>query len=65
MAGDDDEMPLEHMLELYRSLPASELAVVPGTSHGFLVEKPNICNALLVDFLTRDPVRTSAPIRRV
>jgi pimeloyl-ACP methyl ester carboxylesterase len=64
MAGDDDEMPLEHTLELYRSLPDSELAIVPGTSYGFLVEKPDICNALLLDFLTRDPVPTFAPIRR-
>jgi len=64
MAGDDDEMPLEHTLELYRSLPNSELAVVPGTSHGFLVEKPHVCDVLLLDFLMRDPVRTFAPIRR-
>jgi pimeloyl-ACP methyl ester carboxylesterase len=64
MAGDDDEMSLEHLAELYRSLPNSELAIVPGTSHGFLVEKPHICNALLLDFLTRDPVGTFAPIRR-
>ncbi len=64
MTGDDDEMSLEHTVELYRSLPHGELAIVPGTSHGFLVEKPEICNALLLDFLTRDPVPTFAPIRR-
>lgn len=64
ITGDDDEMPLEHTVELYRSLPNSELAIVPGTSHGFLVEKPDLCNALVLDFLVRDPVRTFAPIRR-
>jgi pimeloyl-ACP methyl ester carboxylesterase len=25
-------------------------AIVPGTSHGLLVEKPELCNAMLVDF---------------
>ena len=64
MAGDDDEMAIEHVSELYRGLPNSELAIVPGTSHGFLVEKPAICNALLLEFLMRDPVQTFAPIRR-
>ena len=47
MAGDDDEMDPEHTLALYQGLPVGELAIVPGTSHGFLVEKPDICNALL------------------
>ncbi|MGH3255478.1 MAG: hypothetical protein ACRDOU_08725 [Streptosporangiaceae bacterium] len=49
---------------MYRSLPAGELAVVPGTSHGLLVEKPDLCHLLITDFLTRDPVQTFAPIRR-
>ena len=38
--------------------------MVPGTSHGLLVEKPKLCNTILVDFLTTDPVTTLAPIRR-
>ena len=64
MVGDDDEIQFEHTLALYRRIPHSELAVVPGTSHGFLVEKPHLCNVVLVDFLARDPVQTFAPIRR-
>ncbi len=39
-------------------------AMVPGASHGLLVEKPALCNAILVDFLTTDPVPALAPIRR-
>ena len=42
-------------------LPAAELAVVPGTSHGLLAEKPDLCNRLVTDFLTSDPVPTFAP----
>lgn len=64
MVGDDDEMPLSHSAEFANSIPAGELAVVPGTSHGLLVEKPELCNRLLLDFLTTDAVETFAPIRR-
>jgi pimeloyl-ACP methyl ester carboxylesterase len=64
MAADDDITALEHMLELYRALPNSELAIVPGTSHFLLQEKPALCNAILIDFLRNDPVSTVAPIRR-
>jgi len=64
MLGDDDEVRLEHALELYRSLPDSELAIIPGTSHGLLVEKPALCNTVIIDFLVTDPVLTMAPIRR-
>jgi pimeloyl-ACP methyl ester carboxylesterase len=64
LVADDDEVELEHAIEMYRSLPDAELAVVPGTSHGLLVEKPDLCNQIITEFLAKDPVRTFAPIRR-
>lgn len=64
MVGDDDEVILEHAIDFYRGLPNGELAIVPGTSHGVLVEKPDLCNKIMCDFMTLDPVRTFAPIRR-
>lgn len=64
MLGDDDEVTLEHAVAMYRSLRDAELMVVPGTSHGLLVEKPALCNGVIVEFLTTDPVATIAPIRR-
>jgi pimeloyl-ACP methyl ester carboxylesterase len=64
MVGDDDEVTLEHAIETYRSIADAELAIVPGTSHGLLVEKPDLCNRIILDFLTTDPVPTMAPIRR-
>jgi pimeloyl-ACP methyl ester carboxylesterase len=64
MVGDDDEVTLEHAVATYRAIPDAELAVVPRTSHGLLVEKPELVNMLLVDFLSQDPVPTVAPIRR-
>ncbi|MET9232142.1 alpha/beta hydrolase [Lentzea sp. NPDC003310] len=64
MIGDDDEVTLEHATSMYRALPNAELAVVPGTSHGLLHEKPALCNTMIVDFLSNGPVETYAPIRR-
>jgi pimeloyl-ACP methyl ester carboxylesterase len=64
MVADDDEVRLEHAVDLYRSLPDAELSIVPGTSHGLLVEKPGLCNMVITEFFTKDPVQTFAPIRR-
>jgi len=64
MVGDDDEVTLEHAVATFRAVPDGELMVVPGTSHGLLVEKPALCNKVIVEFLTTDPVETMAPIRR-
>jgi pimeloyl-ACP methyl ester carboxylesterase len=64
MVADDDIITLEHALEFYRALPNGELAVVPGTSHFLLQEKPALCNAIILDFLANDPVPNVAPVRR-
>jgi pimeloyl-ACP methyl ester carboxylesterase len=64
MVGDDDEVTLEHAVAMYRGIRDAELMVVPGTSHGLLVEKPDLCNDAILRFLTTDPVPTMAPIRR-
>ena len=64
MLGDDDEVRLEHAIAMYRAMDDAELMVVPGTSHGLLVERPDLCNRVITDFLTTDPVPTMAPIRR-
>jgi pimeloyl-ACP methyl ester carboxylesterase len=64
MAGDDDMVSAEHTLLLYRGIPDSELAIVPGTSHALIIEKPDLCNRIILDFLTKDPTPTFMPIRR-
>jgi pimeloyl-ACP methyl ester carboxylesterase len=64
MFADDDLMTLTHAVEMYAALPHAELAVVPGTSHFLTQEKPHLVNALVLDFLTTDPVPTVAAIRR-
>ena len=42
VAADDDVVRLEHTLEIYRTIPDAELAVVPGTSHVLIMEKPDL-----------------------
>jgi pimeloyl-ACP methyl ester carboxylesterase len=64
LVGDDDLITLEHTIALYRAIPHSELAVVPGTSHALAMEKPQQVNQLIVDFLTNDPIPTMFPVRR-
>jgi pimeloyl-ACP methyl ester carboxylesterase len=54
MVGDDDEIHMAHTLALREGLPQAQLAVVPGTGHGLFAEKPELCNRLVVDFLTED-----------
>jgi pimeloyl-ACP methyl ester carboxylesterase len=64
LVGDDDLPTLEHTVSLYRSIPNSELAVVPGASHAVLMEKADVMNRLVLDFLTKDPAPTMMPVRR-
>jgi pimeloyl-ACP methyl ester carboxylesterase len=64
MFSDDDLMTLEHAVAMFTAIPNAELAVVPGTSHFLTQEKPYLVNALVLDFLTNEPVPTVAPIRR-
>jgi pimeloyl-ACP methyl ester carboxylesterase len=52
MVGDDDLMTLAHTASLYESLPLGQLAVVPGTSHAVVLEKPELVGRLIGDFLS-------------
>jgi pimeloyl-ACP methyl ester carboxylesterase len=65
LVGDDEPITLEHTCALYESLPASQLAVVPGTSHLLLLEKPDVANQLILGFLAEtEPPATMFPVRR-
>ena len=64
VSGDDDLVTLEHTVSLYRAIPRAELAIVPGTSHVLTMEKPDVVNKLIIDFLQNEPVPEMMPIRR-
>jgi pimeloyl-ACP methyl ester carboxylesterase len=55
VVGDHDIVALDHTSTLFRAIPNSELAVVPGASHFLTTEKPDLVNHLLLDFLKNDP----------
>jgi pimeloyl-ACP methyl ester carboxylesterase len=64
MAGDDDVIRHDHTISLYEALPLGQLAIIPGTSHGLVKEKPALMLANIMQFLedltypqTRDPIR--------
>ncbi|CAB4539283.1 unannotated protein [freshwater metagenome] len=65
MAGDDDVIAHSHTVELFENIPLGQLAVIPGTSHQFIKEKPAIAQMFIKEFLEdlSYPV-TRMPIRR-
>lgn len=65
VAGDDDVIDHAHTIALYEALPHGQLAVIPGTSHGSFIEKPDLLNRLILDFLAESsPPETILPVRR-
>ena len=57
LAADDDfTLSIEHAAAMQRALPDAQLAVVPGTSHAVPMEKPELVNRLILDFLAGDQV---------
>ncbi len=61
LAGDDDCCTLEHTIELYRSVPNAQLCIVPGASHTVLLEKPDLTNRVILDFLA-SPARPGSAL---
>ena len=64
MAGDDDVIKHDHTISLYENLPLGQLAIIPGTSHALVKEKPVLMIAIIMQFLedlsypiTRQPIR--------
>ena len=64
LVGDDDVINHSHTIALFEALPLGQLAVIPGTSHIVVKQKPGLMNAVIVQFLedlgypnTRSPVR--------
>ena len=65
LVGDDEPIPLSHTCALYESLTNGQLAVVPGTSHLVPLEKADLVNRLIADFLAEDgPPVTFMPMHR-
>jgi pimeloyl-ACP methyl ester carboxylesterase len=63
LAGDDDLVSLEHTIELF-GLDPQRARDRAGLSHFLTMEKPDVVNRLILDFIQNDPSPTMMPIRR-
>jgi pimeloyl-ACP methyl ester carboxylesterase len=52
MAGDHDLIKHEHSLALFRALPNSQLCIVPGSTHGVVIDRPDYANKVIADFFS-------------
>ena len=59
MSGDRDVIRLEHSLQIFYSIPQSNLFIMPGATHFGSYEKPDLFNKVLEDFFTK-PFTTQA-----
>jgi pimeloyl-ACP methyl ester carboxylesterase len=62
MQGDDDVVRVEHSALLARTFADAQLAVIPGTSHALPLEKPELVNRLVLDFLAAGQPRKLLPL---
>ena len=51
MFADEGEVRVDHLHAMHEAMPAAQLAIVPGTSHGLLADKPDLCNRMIAEFL--------------
>jgi len=51
LLGDSDMISLEHAAAMQRALPDAQVGVVPRATHGLPMEKPELTNRLVLDFL--------------
>jgi pimeloyl-ACP methyl ester carboxylesterase len=49
--AEDDILTLEHAQAMRQALPDARLEIVPGTTHGLPMEKPEVVARLVLDFL--------------
>jgi pimeloyl-ACP methyl ester carboxylesterase len=51
IAGDHDQVRLDHTLEIFRALPKAQLLVVPDSGHNTFNQHPELVNPALLAFL--------------
>jgi pimeloyl-ACP methyl ester carboxylesterase len=56
LCGETGSFTFSHLADVTATLPDAQWAIVPGTSHALLWEKPHIANQLIADFLADEQV---------
>jgi proline iminopeptidase/L-proline amide hydrolase len=60
VVGQHDEARIDTVQDFAALTPGSELAVVPGGSHAFIAERPEVAEAIYRDWMKRIDARTAA-----
>jgi pimeloyl-ACP methyl ester carboxylesterase len=53
MSGDRDVIRLSHIIEIFRAIPKSQLAVLPGSTHFALSQNATVFNDMLYRFFSQ------------
>lgn len=53
MAGDRDFVPLQHILDMFKNIPRSNLCIIPGATHAAAWEKQDLFLELVSDFFEK------------
>jgi len=51
VSGDREDLPLEHAVELYRSLKNGQLCIIPNGDHFILTKQAALMNKIVVEYL--------------
>lgn len=60
MSGDADIVSLEHTVNFFKRLPKAQLSMVPGTTHMLPMERPDIVNSQIIQFLEADSIERAS-----
>lgn len=52
VAGDHEDMALDHTISLFNALPNAQLFIVPDATNYVVQEKPKLLNAITIKFLS-------------
>ncbi|WP_433607201.1 alpha/beta fold hydrolase [Prescottella agglutinans] len=58
VVGERDPIPRRHTELIARSVPGAELTIVPDAGHACAAERPDVFNAVVLDFLARAETRS-------
>ena len=59
VCGDRDVVLPEHAVELYRLMPAADVAIMPATDHGSIMRQPALLVPLIERFLARPDAQSA------
>jgi pimeloyl-ACP methyl ester carboxylesterase len=55
LVGDRDSVDAEHAVAVFRALPNGRLGIIPGATHAMPLERPDLVNQFILDFMAGGP----------